>query len=54
MKEKTNKRTTSDSNLCEYLDITTKCKYYAGENGKLCDDCIKQYFKNKAKELLNK
>jgi hypothetical protein len=45
---------TSDSNLCEYLDITTKCKYYAGENGKLCDDCIKQYFKNKAKELLNK
>lgn len=45
---------TSDSDLCEYLDITTKCKYYAGENGKLCDDCIKQYFKNKAKELLNK
>lgn len=45
---------TSDSNLCEYLDITTKCKYYAGENGKLCDDCIKQYFENKAKELLNK
>lgn len=41
---------TSDSNLCEYLDITTKCKYYAGENKKLCDDCIKQYFENKAKE----
>lgn len=45
---------TSDSDLCEYLDITTKCKYYAGENKKLCDDCIKQYFENKAKELLNK
>lgn len=45
---------TSDSNLCEYLDITTKCQYYAGENKKLCDDCIKQYFGNKAKELLNK
>lgn len=41
---------TSDSNLCEYLDITTKCKYYAGENGKLCDDCIKQYFENQVKE----
>ena len=41
---------TSDSNLCEYLDITTKCKYYAGENKKLCDDCIKQYFENKVKE----
>ena len=39
---------TSDSNLCEYLDIT--CKYYAGENGKLCDDCIKQYFENQVKE----
>ncbi len=45
---------TSDSDLCEYLDITTKCKYYAGENGKICDECIKQYFENKAKELLNK
>lgn len=45
---------TNDSNLCQYLDMTTKCKYYAGENGKTCDDCIKQYFENKAKELLNK
>ena len=45
---------TSDSDLCEYLDITTKCKYYAGDNGKTCDSCIKQYFENKAKELLNK
>lgn len=40
----------NDSNLCQYLDMTTKCKYYAGENGKTCDDCIKQYFENKAKE----
>ena len=45
---------TNDSNLCQYLDMTTKCKYYAGENGKTCDDCIKQYFEKKAKELLNK
>lgn len=41
---------TSDSDLCEYLDITTKCKYYAGDNGKTCDNCIKQYFENKVKE----
>lgn len=45
---------TSDSDLCEYLDITTKCKYYAGDNKKTCDNCIRQYFENKAKELLNK
>lgn len=43
---------TSDSDLCEYLDITTKCKYYAGDNGKTCDNCIKQYFENKAKEVI--
>lgn len=42
---------TSDSDLCEYLDITTKCKYYAGDNGKTCDNCIKQYFENKEKEV---
>ena len=42
---------TSDSDLCEYLDMTTKCKYYAGDNGKTCDICIKQYFENKAKEV---
>ena len=41
---------TSDSNLCQYLDMTTKCKYYAGENGKLCDNCIKQYFEKKSEE----
>lgn len=45
---------TNDSNLCQYLDMTTKCKYYAGENGNTCDECIKQYFENKAKEILNK
>ena len=44
---------TSDSDLCEYLDITAKCKYYAGDNGKTCDNCIKQYFENKAKEVKN-
>ena len=42
---------TSDSDLCEYLDITTKCKYYAGDNRKTCDNCIKQYFEDKAKEV---
>ena len=42
---------TNDSNLCQYLDMTTKCKYYAGENGKTCDECIKQYFENKAQEV---
>lgn len=41
---------TSDSDLCKYLDITTKCKYYAGDNEKTCDNCIKQYFENKVKE----
>ena len=41
---------TSDSESCEYLDITVKCKYYAGDNGKTCDNCIKQYFEDKAKE----
>lgn len=40
---------TSDSNLCEYLDMTTKCKYYAGENRQICDDCIKQYFESEVK-----
>lgn len=45
---------TSDSDLCEYLDITNKCKYYAGENGKLCDECIKQYFEKKVEEEYNK
>lgn len=40
----------SDSNLCQYLDITTKCKYYAGENKKTCDMCIKEYFYKKVSD----
>ena len=39
-----------DSSICEYF-VKQKCKNYAGENGKTCDDCIKQYFENKAKEV---
>jgi len=42
-----------DSSICDYF-IKQKCKNYAGENGKTCDECIKQYFENKAKEILNK
>lgn len=42
-----------DSSICDYF-IKEKCKNYAGENGKTCDECIKQYFENKAKEILNK
>lgn len=37
----------NDSNLCEYLDIANKCKYYAGENKKCCDTCIIDYFRKK-------
>ena len=43
--EMANHIVTCDSDLCQYLDITTKCKYYAGENKKTCDNCIKEYFK---------
>lgn len=39
-----------DSSICDYF-IKEKCKNYAGENGKICDDCIKQYFENKVKEV---
>ena len=39
-----------DSSICDYF-IKEKCKNYAGENGKTCDDCIKQYFENKVKEV---
>lgn len=48
--EMSNHIATTDSNLCEYLDMTTKCKYYAGENKKTCDNCIKEYFKKKVEE----
>lgn len=39
-----------DSSICDYF-IKEKCKNYAGKNGKTCDDCIKQYFENKVKEV---
>lgn len=39
-----------DSSICDYF-IKEKCKNYAGENGKICDECIKQYFENKVKEV---
>lgn len=39
-----------DSSICDYF-IKEKCKNYAGDNGKTCDNCIKQYFENKAKEV---
>lgn len=48
--EMANHIVTSDSNLCQYLDMTTKCKYYAGENKKTCDKCIKEYFINKVEK----
>ncbi len=37
----------TDRKLCEYLDITDKCKYYSSENKKCCDDCIIDYFRKK-------
>ena len=39
-----------DSSICDYF-IKEKCKNYAGESGKTCDECIKQYFENKAREV---
>ena len=47
--EMANHIATNDSNLCEYLNMTTKCKYYAGGNEKICDECIKQYFYKKVR-----
>ena len=38
----------NDSNLCQYIDETIRCKKYAGENKLTCDECIKQYFERKA------
>lgn len=37
----------NDSNLCQYIDETIRCKKYAGENKLTCDECIKQYFERK-------
>lgn len=42
---------TNDINFCLYLNVTTKCEYYAGNNGKTCDECIKQYFEDRAKKI---
>lgn len=38
---------TNDSDLCQYIDETIRCKKYAGENKLTCDECIKQYFEKK-------
>lgn len=35
-----------DSSICDYF-IKQNCKHYAGENKKLCDVCIKEYFERK-------
>lgn len=35
-----------DSGICDYF-IKQNCKHYAGENKKLCDVCIKEYFEKK-------
>lgn len=32
-----------DSSICDYF-IKQHCKHYAGENKKLCDECILEYF----------
>ena len=37
----------NDSNLCQYIDETIRCKKYAGENKLTCDECIKQYYERK-------
>ena len=41
---------TNDSNLCQYIDETIRCKKYAGENKLTCDECIKQYFEKKVEK----
>lgn len=38
-----------DSGICDYF-IKQNCKHYAGENKKLCDVCIKEYFERKVEE----
>ena len=37
----------NDSDFCQYIDETIRCKNYAGENKLTCDECIKQYFERK-------
>ena len=41
-----------DNSICDYF-IKDNCKYYAGENKKLCDECIKQYFEEKVDRKAN-
>lgn len=38
---------TNDSDLCQYINETIRCKKYAGENKLTCDECIKQYYERK-------
>lgn len=38
---------TNDSDFCQYIDETRRCKEYAGENKLTCDECIKQYYERK-------
>lgn len=40
----------NDSDLCQYIDETIRCKRYAGENKLTCDTCIKQYFEKKVED----
>lgn len=41
---------TNDSDLCQYIDETIRCKKYAGENKLTCDECIKQYYERKVED----
>ena len=36
-----------DQDIC--IKVEDSCFDYAGQNGKTCEECIKQYFENKAK-----
>lgn len=42
-------KTIHNNDICKNF-IENHCINYAGENKKLCDNCIKQYFENKANE----
>ena len=48
--EMANNIASSDSDLCQYIDETIRCKKYARENKLTCDKCIKQYFIEKVEE----
>lgn len=38
----------NEEGIC--LKVEDSCSDYAGQNGKTCDTCIKQYFERKAEE----